>query len=408
MPWREMSPMEQRLQFVTEYATGLFTMIELADQYGIAPKTGYKWVDRYAHEGAAGLLDRSRRPHHHPQAISPAVMDAVLTIRRRHPHWGAVKLLHVAARHAPRTTWPSRSTVCRWLRAHDLVRVARRRGRAPAPIALTVPMAPNDVWTTDFKGHFRTGDGRYCYPLTLRDGFSRYVLRCDALAHPTYAATRERFERAFRDYGLPARIRSDNGAPFASTGFARLSRLCVWWMRLGIVPERIAPGHPEQNGSHEQFHAVLKAHTTRPPAATRRGQQQRFGHFCREYNGDRPHAALAHAVPAACYTASTRPWPHRLPALEYPRHMEVRRVYPIGQFTWKGTLVFLSEALAGQDVAFEEVGDGLWTIFFGTIALGRFDERHRTIHPLATISRGRSASTAGSAPVSTTHERTTQ
>jgi transposase InsO family protein len=408
MPWRETSPMEQRLQFVTEYASGVFSMIELAEQYGITPKTGYKWIDRYAHEGAVGLLDRSRRPHQHPQAIGPAIVEAVLAVRRRHPRWGASKLLEVAARQTPGAAWPSRSTVCRWLRAHGFVRERRRRSRPMASPVLRVATAPNEVWTTDFKGQFRTGDGVYCYPLTLRDSYSRYVLRCDALRQPTYAATRARFERAFREYGLPARIRSDNGTPFASTGFARLSRLCVWWMRLGIVPERIAPGHPEQNGSHEQFHAVLKAETTRPPATTLHGQQQRFGHFCREYNRERPHAALAYAVPATGYTPSPRHYPPELPPLEYPSHMEVRRIYRVGQFGWRGTLVFLSEALAGEDVGFEEVDDGVWTIFFGAVPLGRFDERHHKVYPLATISAGRSASAAGCAPAITTHERNAQ
>jgi len=402
MPWREMSPVEQRLQFVTEYASGLFTMTELADQYAITPKTGYKWVGRYERDGVVGLLDQSRRPHHSPHASDAELVEAVLAVRRRHPRWGAAKLVEVAAREAPHAAWPSRSTICRRLKAHGLI-PARRRGHRPrsAPTSLTVATAPNDVWTTDFKGEFRTGDGVYCYPLTVRDGFSRYVLRCDALSHRTYDATRDRFERAFLEYGLPARIRSDNGAPFASTGLARLSRLCVWWMRLGIVPERIAPGHPEQNGSHEQFHAVLKAETTRPPATTLRGQQQRFGHFCREYNCERPHAALALAVPADRYVPSSRCFPRRLPPLEYPSHMEVRHVYPVGQIWWRGGLVFLSAALAGQDVAFEEIADGWWTIFLGSVALGRFDERQRRIQSIATLSAGRFASCAGSAPVTT-------
>src|SRR5262249_55653465 len=231
-----------------------------------------------------------------------------------------------------------------------------------------------------------------------RDAFSRFVLRCDALDHRTYEATRRRFERAFAAYGLPTRIRSDNGTPFAGSGFARLSRLCIWWMRLGIVPERIAPGHPEQNGSHEQFHRVLKADTTRPPAANRGAQQRRFGRFCREYNHERPHEALGDAVPAARYTVSPRPYPRRLPTLEYPGHMEIRRVSPIGQISWRGTLVFVSDSLAGEDIAFEEIDDGFWTMFFGAVALGRFDERERRLQPIDRVSPGRSASSAGSAP----------
>jgi len=265
--------------------------------------------------------------------------------------------------------------------------------------ALLVPITTvNQTWTTDFKGHFRTGDRRYCYPLTLRDGFSRFVLRCDALAGPTYAATRPRFERAFAAYGLPERIRSDNGGPFASTGLGRLSRLSVWWMRLGIIPERIALGHPEQNGSHEQFHSVLKADTARPPAAHARAQQRRFDRFCAEYNHERPHEALQDAVPASCYQPSPRPWPRQLPALEYPGHLEVRRVSTIGQVAWRGAVLFISEALAHTDIAFEEVDDGFWTIRFASVVLARYDERHRRIQPMAPVTAGRSASSAGSAP----------
>jgi hypothetical protein len=259
--------------------------------------------------------------------------------------------------------------------------------------------AATQTWTTDFKGHFRTRDGVYCYPLTLRDGFSRFVLRCDALEGRTYEATQQRFARAFAAYGLPERIRSDNGGPFAGIGLARLSRLAVWWMRLGIVPERIAPGHPEQNGSHEQFHSVLKAATARPPAPNAASQQRRFTRFCREYNYDRPHEALQDTVPASHYQSSPRPLPRRLPPVEYAGHLELRRTSSNGCISWNDRPLFVSEALAGEVVAFEEVDDGLWTLFFATTALGRFDERQFRIHPLAPLmTGGRSASYAGSAP----------
>jgi hypothetical protein len=257
----------------------------------------------------------------------------------------------------------------------------------------------NQVWTTDFKGEFRTGDGIYCYPLTLRDGFSRFVLRCDGFLDRTTEETRRRFERAFRDYGLPERIRSDNGGPFASPGLGRLSQLSVWWMRLGIIPERIAPGHPEQNGSHEQFHSVLKAETARPPAPNCAAQQQRFRRFCREYNEERPHEALRDQPPASCYAASPRSWPTRLPALAYPGHLEVRLVGSNGCVSWRGAPLFVATALAGESVAFEEIDDGIWTLHFATVALARYDERHRLLHPIAlAVTGGRSAGVAGSAP----------
>ena len=401
MPWREMSPMEQRLDFVREFETELFTMTDLAAEYGISRKTGYKWLKCYAADGVDGLPDRSRRPRHSPHATDPELVEALLAHRRRHPRWGAKKLLAIATRQQPEAEWPSRSTVCTLLKQRGCVAPRRRRARSPHAPAL--PLAPitaaNQVWTTDFKGEFRTGDGVYCYPLTLRDGFSRFVLRCDGLLGRTFAATQRRFARAFVEYGLPERIRSDNGGPFASPGLAGLSALSVWWIRLGIIPERIRPGHPEQNGSHEQFHRVLKAETTRPPAPNRSAQQQRFRRFIREYNEERPHEALRDQPPATCYTSSRRSLPRRLPALEYPAHMEVRRVSSVGTVSWDGAPLFVATALASTDVAFEEVDDGLWTVHFATVALARYDERQRSLHPIATaVTAGRSAGCAGSAP----------
>jgi len=401
MPWRETSPMEQRLEFVRDYETGLFTMTELTSQYRISRKTGYKWLGEYEARGVLGLQDRSRRPHHSPHATDPELVETLMTLRRRHPRWGAKKLLAVAARRDPQAEWPSRSTVCTWLKQRGLVTARRRRTLAAyAPAStLTVPTAVNHVWTTDFKGEFRTGDGRYCYPLTLRDGFSRFVLRCDAFLGRTTDATRCRFERAFREYGLPDRIRSDNGGPFASPGLARLSQLSVWWIRLGIIPERIAPGHPEQNGSHEQFHSVLKAETARPPAPNCTAQQQRFRRFVRQYNEERPHEALADQPPASCYAASRRSLPARVQPVDYPGHMEVRLVSSNGCASWNSAPLFVATALAGQHVAFEEINDGLWTLHFATVALARYDERHRTLHPIPiAVNGGCSASSAGSAP----------
>jgi putative transposase len=401
MPWRETSPMEQRLEFVREYETELFTMTELAAQYEISRKTGYKWLAQYEAAGARGLCDRSRRPHHSPDATDRDLVETLMALRRRHPRWGAKKLLALAARRDPHAEWPSRSTVCTLLKQHGLVTSRRRRARSPHALAspLTPITAVNEVWTTDFKGEFRTGDGVYCYPLTLRDGFSRFVLRCDGLLGRTVGATQRRFARAFAEYGLPDRIRSDNGGPFASPGLAGLSSLSVWWIRLGIIPERIAPGHPEQNGSHEQFHRVLKADTARPPAPNCAAQQQRFRRFVREYNEERPHEALGDQPPATRYKPSRRALPRRVPPLDYPGHMEPRRVSCCGTVSWDGTPLFVATTLAGEYVAFEEIDDGLWTLHFATVALARYDERHRTLHPIAiAVNGGRSASFAGSAP----------
>jgi len=394
MPWQELSPMEQRLQLVRDYQSGLFTMTELAAQYGICRKTGYKWVDRFveAEADVRALADRSRRPHTSPHATAREVVDELIAMRRRYPHRGPKKLLAMGAKAHPGWEWPSCSTASAWLKHAGLVAPRRRapsHGRLPSTLP---PMTgANVTWTTDFKGQFRTRDGIYCYPLTLRDGWSRFVLRCDALLAPTFAATQRCFARAFAEYGLPDRIRSDNGVPFVGIGLAGLSRLAIWWIRLAILPERIAPGRPDQNGSHEHFHGVLKAHTARPPAAHRRAQQRRFDRFRRDYNEDRPHEALDQQVPGSRYTPSTRPFPAELPRLEYPGHMEVRRVSDSGCIGWKNAQPFVSETLAGEWVALEEVDDGLWTLYFATIALARFDERRQCFHPIASFSKPRKA-----------------
>lgn len=377
MPWQEQSPMDLRMRFITELRSGLFTMSELCAQYSISRPTGYKWAGRYTADGVAGLLDRSRRPHDHPDTTASEVVAAVLAARQRFPEWSGAKLVQWLARQDPKREWPSRTTAYDILRRAGAVRTRRRRVRAPLRSVGALPTAhgPNEVWTTDFKGEFLTGDGRYCYPLTVRDAFSRRVLRCDALLAQTYADTRRRFERAFGEFGLPERMRSDNGRPFVSTGLAGLSRLNVWWLRLGIQLERIAPGHPEQNGSHEQFHGVLKKATTRPPAANARAQQRRFAAFCLEYNEQRPHDALAGRVPADVYRPSPRALPPRLPHLEYAAHWHVRWVATNGDVAWRGRRLFVSAALAELPIGFEEIDDGLHTVWFGTIALARFDER---------------------------------
>jgi hypothetical protein len=246
---------------------------------------------------------------------------------------------------------------------------------------LTAPTTPNALWTIDFKGQFRVGDGRLCYPLTLRDAASRYLLRCDTCAAPTTALTRAGCARAFREFGLPLAIGSDNGSPFGSTGLRRLSRLSIWWLRLGIGIRRIRPGAPQDNGSHEQFHRVLKADTARPPASTFAAQQQRFAAFQREYNDERPHEAHGQRPPATCYTASPRAYPRTLPPVTYPAHVEVRRVASNGCVKWQARPVYLTEVLTGEDVGWEEVDDGLWAVSFGALLLGRFDARTQAFWP---------------------------
>lgn len=375
--------MDRRLQFIAEHQTDVYTMTELALAYGISRRIGYYWVDLYAREGPARLAGASRRPHRSPTATPTEIVDRLLAARRAHPTWGAGKLRRWLTRRDPATMWPCRDTIHEVYRRHGLIRQRpRRRAAVHLPVHLTTPTHPNQLWTADYKGEFRTRDGAWCYPFTLRDADSRYVLRCSALPTHTRALTHAEFVHAFRTFGLPDRIRSDNGPPFGAPGLGRLSRLAVWWLRLGIRPERITPRHPEQNGSHEQFHAVLKRQTTRPPAASRPSQQRRFATFVTEYNQERPHDALGGDPPASRYHPSARSYPERLPPLDYAAAWIVRRVASNGSISWQGRPLFLTEVLAGQDVALEPIDDGVSLLRFATLPLARLDERHRRLLPL--------------------------
>lgn len=376
MPWLETSPMMERRQLVAEYQRGLVPLAALAERAGVSRKTAYKWIARFEAAGMLGLQDQSRRPHTCPQATAPAAVDALLTLRRRHPTWGPKKLLHVLRQRDPEMAWPARSTAADVLARHGLVASPRRVRRPGHPGRPRTPMtAPNEIWTIDFKGHFRTGDGHYCYPLTVMDGYSRYLLACQALRTTATPPTRAVLTQLFRTYGLPQIMRSDNGVPFATTALGRLSQLAVWWIRLGIYPELIEPASPQQNGRHERFHRTLKRETARPPHATLAAQQRRFGAFRQEYNHERPHEALAQDTPASRFTASPRPFPEQVPAIEYPAHYEVRRVSRNGGIRWHHTWINVSHVLSGEHVGLHEVDDGLWDVHFGPLCLGRLDER---------------------------------
>lgn len=368
--------MDQRTLFIADYRRDLVSISALCARYGISRKTGYKWLQRYAEAGPASLADRSRRPAHSPTQTPAPLVEALLTARRHHPTWGPKKLLALVQRRHPRAPWPAPSTVARLLHRHGLTRRRRRRpplGHPGRP--RTTMAAPNQTWTADFKGQFKTGDGPYCYPLTIVDGYSRFLLACQALPDTSHRGARPVFERLFREYGLPERIRTDNGVPFASCAARRLSKLSVWWIRLGIFPELIEPGAPQQNGRHERFHRTLKAETARPPAGSRAAQQRRFNLFRVHYNEERPHEALRQRPPADFYTPSPRPYPTQLPPLEYPAHFEVRYVSRNGGIRWRGRWINISHVLDQQHVGFAEVADGHWDVYFGPLWLGRLNER---------------------------------
>ena len=390
MVWKEASVMDERSRFCLEFERGHVSMTELCRVFGISRPTGYKWLGRFEAGGVAALADRSRARRTQPHAYPASVRALVIQSRKRHPTWGAAKLRVVLARSHPDLQLPSVTTMETILRDARLTRPRRRRSRRLHG-AFGEPGCddrPNGVWAVDYKGQFRLGDGSYCYPLTVTDSASRYLLGCVALTSTRYAPARQAFERLFAEYGVPEKIRSDNGSPFASTGVARLSRLSVYWMTLGIDPHRIRPGKPQDNGRHERMHRTLKAETTRPPATTRPGQQRRFNRFRREYNEVRPHEGLGMQCPADVYEPSTAAAMPRL--YVYPGHWEQRLVSMNGQISWKKTLVFISESLAGQQVGLVEVDDGIWKVCFRHITLGRLNTRNKRPAFEMLRSRGRS------------------
>lgn len=380
MPWRETRPMDQRMQFIADYLRQSLSMSELCQLYGVSRKTGYKWIERYLAEGPQGLEERSRQPGSHPNQTPEEIVVALIQVRQRHPTWGAKKLLATVEKRHPEWALPVRSTVCEMLSRRGLVPKKRRRrviGHPGKPTSQV--LAPNDLWCVDFKGQFKTGDGIYCYPLTVTDDYSRYLLECQGLLSTSVAEAKPVFTRLFKEYGLPTRIRSDNGVPFATTTLARLSALSAWWVRLGILPELIEPGKPQQNGRHERMHKTLKAEATRPPAANRRAQQRKFNRFRQEFNQERPHEALDMATPGSIYVPSRREMPDRLPPLEYPDRFEVRYVSGNGGIRWNKGWVNVSSTCIGEYVGLEEIDDGVWNVYFGPLKLGRLLERHMRI-----------------------------
>lgn len=380
MPWSQTSPMDQKTQFIADHLRGTLSIAELCDRYGISRKTGYKWIDRYIREGPAGLADRSRRPVSSPNSTPLELVQAIITARQRHPTWGAKKLLAILHGRHPRWPWPGRSTVCDILKRHDLVPKKRRRrviGHPGKPTSLIT--APNTVWCADYKGQFKMGNGAYCYPLTVTDGYSRYLLGCQALLNTSVADAKPVFTRLFHEFGLPQRIRTDNGVPFATNTLARLSQLSAWWVRLGILPEFIEPGKPQQNGRHERMHRTLKAEATRPPAASQRGQQHKFNVFSVEYNELRPHEALDMRTPASLYEPSPRAMPAKLPSFQYPDRFETRYVSANGGIRWNSQWVNVSTVCIGEYVGLEEIDDSIWNVYFGSLKLGRLLERHMRI-----------------------------
>lgn len=382
MPFQETHAMEQRTKFVSDFESSGESLSELCARYQVSRVTGYKWLERYEEEGLEGLWERSRAPHQVGHTLSEALKGLIVEARHAHPKWGPRKLLAWLKVKHPRRDWCVASTIGEVLRRHGLSMPRVYRRRSVARLGPLEPcQRPNQVWCTDFKGWFYLGNRQRCEPWTLSDGCSRYLLGVEALSRPELKLVRRGFERAFREYGLPQVIRSDNGRPFAGLGLGGLSQLAVWWIKLGIRPERIRPGQPQENGRHERMHLTLQE-AIQPPAHTLRGQQQRFRAFRREFNHQRPHEALGQQTPASVYRASPRPYPAQLSQVEYESGLVVKRVYPHGDISWAGQRLFLNQALAGEEVGLEPLEDGLWLVRFSWMRLAKLDERKRQLKEL--------------------------
>lgn len=380
MPWRATNAEEERLRFIAKKQEGRYRMAELCERFGISRQAGYTLVRRYELEGVAALRERSRAPRSSPQRISEPMQEVLLQLRRSHPDWGPRTILARLHHLQPDLPLPAASTVGDLYARHGLVepRPRRRRWHHPGRAPLTAA-APNEVWTADFKGQFRLGDGRVCYPLTVADAHTRYLLGCEGLSSTAHSGAHAVFERVFRSYGLPAVIRSDNGSPFSTQAIAGLSQLSVWWTQFGIRHDRIERGHPEQNGSHERMHRTLKKATLRPVAAHATEQQERFDVFRAEFNEERPHHALQMQTPGSLYSRSERELPKRIAAPEYPAHFQVRRLRRNGILYFRDRSMFVSELLMGELVGLEEIEDGVWSLYFYDLLLARLDERSWTL-----------------------------
>ena len=377
MPWQESCAMDERVRFIADHTSGFWTMTELCERYEISRKTGYKWLDRYRQEGPAGLVERSHAAHVHGRATPQCMVEAIVGLRRERPSWGPRKIIGKLVERQPGIAWPTPSTAGAILKRAGLVCGRRVRRRAPPRLGeLTVPQHANHVWGIDHKGWIRLRDGTRVEPLTVTDGFSRYLISVGATGSTEYTEAKPLIERAFRDHGLPEVIRSDNGSPFASTGITGLTRLSVWWIKLGVRHERIDPGHPQQNGRHERFHLTL-LEAMRPPAADRAAQARRFASFARDFNEERPHEALGQRTPASVYRRSPRSMPARLPEPDYSSGSVLRQVRSNGEIKWDGDFVHICSALAGETVAVEETEDGHWRVRFFDVPIAIIDRDTR-------------------------------
>ena len=382
MPWKETSTMDQRVLFIIDYLSGDYTKKALCRHYGISRPTGDKWIWRFQMHGLAGYREHSRRPRGHPRTTPPEIVERIVAMKLAHQSFGPKKVMDCLRALEPERRWPADSTAGKILKRNDLVKERRRRRRVPPdPRALVDCNAPAQSWSADFKGDVPLSNGKRCYPLTLTDNHSRFILQCRALHTTTTDAVKPWFEWVFRQQGLPERLRTDNGPPFASVAAGGLSQLSKWWIRLGIRPERIRPAKPSENGRHERMHRSLKEAVMRPPARTLSAQQRRFDAFVEEFNWQRSHEALGRQTPASVHQPSPRPYPERLPEVEYPSGVTVRRVRRTGEFKWRGRLIYLSTVLAKEPIGLFPCDNDRWEIRYSFHPLGLLDESTQRIIP---------------------------
>lgn len=374
MSWQRSSPMEQKLHFISDALRDKMDFNALCKLYTISRKTGYKWLKRFQQWGMNGMQEQSRKPHVMPYAIPFIIKDEVIRLRKKYS-WGAKKLLVLVANQHPSWSLPSRSATHTIIKQAGLAKPQKKRQRM---VPNTQPLAhahePNAVWTADFKGQFCLQDNRYCYPLTIADACSRFLFACQGMHCPAFASTKMVFIRVFKEHGLPERIRTDNGTPFAAQTMSGLSQLSVWWIHLGIYPERIRPGHPQENGRHERMHRTLKDEATRPPQSDLVSQQAEFDRFRTIYNQERPHEALGMKTPCSQHRASLRLYPDRLPALEYPAHYIRRMINYNGCIVWRNSYVYIGCLLKGEYVGMNQISEDIFAVYFGPIKLGFFNQ----------------------------------
>jgi putative transposase len=381
MPWKETCAMNERQRFIEAWLQPGRNITQLCQRFHIARKTGHKWINRFTAEGSPGLIDRSRIRLTQSHQTPEAVVAQILELKHRHPDWGPVTIDSLLYRPDPDFPWPAVSTIGEILKRHNLVKPRRKRSKVPP---LTEPLAhalkPNDVWSGDYKGQFQLGDGRWCYPLTISDNCSRLLISCQGLYGPKLRPSMAVYKRAFQEYGLPRRIRTDNGFPFAMVTLGGLTPLTVWMIRLGVLPERIDPGCPQQNGRHERMHRTLKAKTAAPPKGNLSAQQRAFNRFRQEFNEVRTHQGLGRGIcPMDCHRVSPRPYPDELPEMRYPDSYQIRKVKCGGYIKLNGHAFYLTRQLTGDHVGLEPIGLDLWQLYFGGLKLGVVDERLKSV-----------------------------